>query len=535
MTVHSTKKTLAGWLHAAVWCAALLYTSASWSIGLTVLTYHDIAADPGGDAYALSRSMFVAQMDYLQSRGYQAISLAQLDQYRQHPERMPAKAVMLTFDDGLKSYYEFVVPVLKTYQFPSVASIVTGWMDGKNTPPEYAGKLMNWDQLRELSRMPLVEIASHTHDLHHGIQSNPQGSQEAASVTRQYFPASQRYETEDTFQRRIKIDLRHSVQRLHDELGMNPVAVTWPYGMYDNVLSNTASELGLRYQFSLQSGPTELDKLPQINRIMLMQSNNINDFINELSYRWMAAEKRRFAVISLDPFLQAGTLDQQEQLFSALLDRLEPLRLNMVVLSPFSSDNTKAFFQTTEMPVGADVLRRAVHLFKTKLRIRHVYLQLPADPPVKNLSPVYSEMARLTRFDGVVFDSGIKEEAAKFIEILLSRVHPNLKYGVLGTDNPPFAVDFLIATIDNDIDKNAAIAESRTRAAQLKGHSEPVYLLGRQVYDIDDFSLTSVSQSFQTLDIQHYGFQLNTAPLTAVLHKIDAPEHSTGSTSEAGG
>ena len=60
---------------------------------------------------------------------------------------------------------------------------------------------------------------------------------------------------------------------------MNPVAVTWPYGMYDNVLSNTASELGLRYQFSLQSGPTELDKLPQINRIMLMQSNNINSLV----------------------------------------------------------------------------------------------------------------------------------------------------------------------------------------------------------------------------------------------------------------
>ncbi|KPJ93386.1 MAG: hypothetical protein AMJ53_07315, partial [Gammaproteobacteria bacterium SG8_11] len=245
-----------------IFCAAFLQIPAGWSSGLTVLTYHDITTNPGDDIYALSRSMFVAHMDYLQTHGYQPISLSQLEQYRKHPERMPSKAVMLTFDDGLKSYFEFVVPVLKTYQFPSVASVVTGWLDGKNTPPEYFGKLMSWDQLRELSKLPLVEIASHTHDLHHGIQSNPQGSQEAASITRQFFPHNQSYEREETYRQRVQIDLQHSLERLEKELGIKPKAVTWPYGKFDNVLSNAASEIGLQYQFSLQDGPTPLAQLP---------------------------------------------------------------------------------------------------------------------------------------------------------------------------------------------------------------------------------------------------------------------------------
>ncbi|WP_455210622.1 polysaccharide deacetylase family protein [Kaarinaea lacus] len=501
-------------------CAALPFTPASGSNELTVLTYHDVAADPGNDIYGLSRSMFVAHMDYLQTHGYQPISLSQLEEYQKHPDRMPEKPVILTFDDGLTSYYEFVVPILKTYQFPSVASVVTGWVDGKNTPPEYYGKLMSWDQLREISRSPLVEIVSHTHDLHHGLQSNPQGSQEAASVTRQYFPENQSYESEETYQKRIQIDLQHSIERLQKELSIKPKAVTWPYGQFDNVLSRTASELGLRFQFSLRDGPTPMTNLPQINRIMLMQSDNIGDLVNELSYRWIAAEKNRFAVISLDPFLQASNLQEQDQLFSELLDRLEPLQLNMVVLSPFTSDHSKAFFPAAEMPVAADVLRRTVHLLKAKLRIRYVFLRLPAKLPNKNLTPVYSELARLIRFDGVVFDTDINAKTAKFIEKLLSVVHPHLMFGVFGSNHHAFDADFVIATVNTD----DSIANNRTRAAQLKGMSVPVYLLTQRAYDIDEFSLTALEQRFQALDMQHYGFQLNTAPLTTVLQKIDAPD-----------
>lgn len=510
--------------------AALLCSTTSWSSEITVLTYHDISADPGDDIYALSRSMFVAHMDYLQSNGYQPISLSQLDEYRKHPERMPAKAVMLTFDDGLTSYYDFVVPVLKTYQFPSVASVVTGWIDGKNTPPEYSGKLMNWDQLREISRSPLVEIVSHTHDLHHGIQSNPQGSQEAASVTRQYYPVTQRYESEEAYSLRIKIDLQHSIERLKKELDIKPRAVTWPYGLYDNILSGVASDLGLTYQFSLQDGPTVLTSLPRINRIMLMQSNDIEDLVNELSYRWIAAEKKRFTVMNLDPFTQTDSLQEQEQVFSALLDRLEPMGLNMIVLSPFTSDNNKAFFANTEIPVAADVLKRAIHLFRSKLDIRYVYLRLPAKLPSQNLSPVYSELSRLLRFDGVVFDTDINTQTAMFIKKQLSLVHPSLKYGVFGSTTRPFAGDFVIALIDT----SNSIASSRTRTAELKGISAPVYVLARNVFDIDKLSQPALIQRFQALDIQHYGFELNTAPLTTVLQKTDAPDNNRF-TSEAGG
>jgi len=519
------------WHFVAVWlCAVAFYSPARGANvditqSLTVVTYHNITSDPGDDSFAQSRSMFVAQMDYLQTHGYQPISLAQLDEFRKHPERMPAKPIILTFDDGLKSYYEFVVPVLKTYQFPSVASIVTAWIDGKDVPPEYYGKLMSWDQLREISRSPLVEIASHTHDLHHGVQSNPQGSQEAASITRQYFPVKQSYESEQTFERRIKIDLLNSIVRLQTELGKKPQAVAWPYGLYDNIVAKIAADLGLRYQFSLDDGPTPLTRLPQINRIILLQSNDIDDFIGELSYRSLAVQKRRFTVINLDPLLQADTLEKQEQMFSELLDRLEPLQLNMAVMSPFSTDFKKAFFYNGAIPVGSDVLRRAIHLLRTKLNIRYVYLHLPAELPVTDLAAVYTKLARLDRFDGVVFDANIEPATAKLIEKTLSSVLANLKFGFFTADGKSIdsaEADFVIARVDINND----IATNQTRTAQLKGIAAPVYLLSKKVYDINDLSLSEVNRRFQALDIRHYGLQLNTAPITSVLRKNNAPERS---------
>lgn len=492
--------------------AVSLVSERSWSQQLTVLTYHDIVADPGDDIYAVSRSMFVAHMDYLQTHGYQPISLAQLDEYRKHPQRLPEKAIILTFDDGLKSYHDFVVPVLKTFGFPSVASIVTGWMDGKNLPPEYFGKLMQWKQVKELSRSPLVDIVSHTHDLHHGIQSNPQGSQEAASITRQYFPATNSYELESDYHLRVQTDLQHSIERLHSELGIKPSAVTWPYGLYDQVLAKTATDLGLIYQFSLQDGPTPLSQLPQINRIMLMRSDNINDFINELSYGPLRSDKRRFSFIHLDPFLKATSLEQHEQLFSELLDRLQPLQLNMVVLSPFSANADKTFFQNTALPVGADVLRRATHLLDSKLGIRHIYLYVPANLPGNNLSP-YKELARLARFNGVVFDADIKETAAKFIKKLLTDVHPDLKFGIFTGGDIAKDMDFVIAKLDME----ESLSKNRVRVSKLKGIAANVYLLSKQAYDINNLSLATINQRFQNLDTQHYGYNLNTAPLLTVL------------------
>ena len=251
---------------------------------LTVLTYHDIVAEPGDDAYAVSRSAFVAQMDHLETHGYQPISLTTLEQAIKKQTKLPNKAILLTFDDGLKSYKDFVAPLLKIYGYPSVLSVVSGWVDGNNTPPEYHNKLLEWAELRELQKSTLIDIISHSHDLHTGVQTNPQGNYAPAGVTRIYSVTNNSYETESAFRQRITADLKHGVTRFKKELNIKPVAITWPYGRYDNVLSTEADLLGMKIQLTLNDGPNDENQLQVLNRIMIMRDTGIDDFVADLNY-----------------------------------------------------------------------------------------------------------------------------------------------------------------------------------------------------------------------------------------------------------
>ena len=105
--------------------ASVLFCGNALAAGVTVLTYHDIVADPGKDKYGVSLKNFESQLQYLKQNNYHPISLGQFIQVSKGRAALPSQAVLLTFDDGLISYRDNVVPLLAKYGYPSVLSIVT--------------------------------------------------------------------------------------------------------------------------------------------------------------------------------------------------------------------------------------------------------------------------------------------------------------------------------------------------------------------------------------------------------------------------
>ena len=55
---------------------------------------------------------------------------------------------------------------------------------------------VSWDEAREMQASGLVEFASHSYDLHRGVQANPQGNMTPSAITWRYDPATRRYETD---------------------------------------------------------------------------------------------------------------------------------------------------------------------------------------------------------------------------------------------------------------------------------------------------------------------------------------------------
>ncbi|MVW45922.1 polysaccharide deacetylase family protein, partial [Enterobacteriaceae bacterium TzEc013] len=123
--------------------------------GLPVLTYHHILRDEENTRFrhtstTTSVRAFNNQMAWLRDQGYTTLTMYQLEGYVRNKMNLPAKAVVITFDDGLKSVSRYAYPVLKEYGFNATAFIISSRIKGR---PQ------KWDP-RSLQFMSVQEIKS---------------------------------------------------------------------------------------------------------------------------------------------------------------------------------------------------------------------------------------------------------------------------------------------------------------------------------------------------------------------------------------
>ena len=138
--------------------------------GIPVMTYHHILRDEENTRFRhtstpTSVRAFSNQMTWLRDQGYTTLTMYQLEGYVRNKINLPAKAVVLTFDDGLKSVNRYAYPILKEYGFKATAFIISSRI--KRHPQKWAPKYLQFMSVSELEQMQDVfDIQSHTHFLH---------------------------------------------------------------------------------------------------------------------------------------------------------------------------------------------------------------------------------------------------------------------------------------------------------------------------------------------------------------------------------
>ena len=95
-----------------------------------VLCYHHIRESQPGQSetyktYSVSPSQFAAQMKALKDSGYETILPDQLYNYLVYNDELPAKPVMLTFDDSVEGPYTIGVPEMDKYGYKGVFFLMT--------------------------------------------------------------------------------------------------------------------------------------------------------------------------------------------------------------------------------------------------------------------------------------------------------------------------------------------------------------------------------------------------------------------------
>ena len=410
-----------------------LFCGNALAAGVTVLTYHDIIADPGKDKYSVSLKNFESQLQYLKQNNYHPVSLGQFIQASKGEATLPSQAVLLTFDDGLISYRDNVVPILEKYGYPSVLSIVTGWVDGIEQPDEYRGKLLSWDDLRQLQKSRLIEIVSHSHNLHHWITSSPQRFQAPAGITHRYDSRTHTYENESAFETRIRDDLLTTRRRFRQMLGHSPAALTWPYGAYDAVTMKIAKSVGFEYQLTLDEGNAGFNELPDIRRYIILREQSLPDFQAILSPYLKTNRGQRFVEFNLEVFAHVSP-DYHRKLMDQLARRVRSLGVDTVIVTPFTADHREAFFPNDTVPMKYDLLSGLLDRLQENMAIRNVYLRIPdlaKTPPVT----FFGNLAKRNRFNAILFDTMPDRNRVAAIRKSLSRYLSQIQIGSWGHRN----------------------------------------------------------------------------------------------------
>lgn len=374
-----------GWIFFMLWG---LCTGGAWAQGhgasaqrFTVVAFHDVqdrAEDLDQDAVTTDR--LVAFFDHLRGDGWNPISLQDLSDARRGVKPLPAKPILITFDDGYSSLYSRVFPLLLAYRIPVVAALVGEWM---KVPPgavvPYAGRTMpresfiDWAQAREMQASGLVEFASHSHALHRELMINPQGNVGPALLGLSWDPATGLYETPAQLRQRLFNDLRANEALMLQELGKKPRAMVWPYGRYNQTAVEVLQQAGYEFALTLNPEPGHLQRPLAIGRYWPTGNLAVSDLVNELQFTGELPRARR--MLRLDPGQWwTGSAEAFDQRMGAAIESLRKQAITDVVIEGLHRDPVSgrwsAWFPTRALPLRADVLSRIVWQLRTRAGVR---------------------------------------------------------------------------------------------------------------------------------------------------------------------
>lgn len=108
--------------------------AAQYQNGIPVLLYHHVSDDDSDmPELTLAPAEFDRQLQALKQNGFETISLDDLLSYmRGEAVRLPAKPVVISFDDGYTDNYTNAFPLLKKYDFKAAIFMVGINFDRKN-------------------------------------------------------------------------------------------------------------------------------------------------------------------------------------------------------------------------------------------------------------------------------------------------------------------------------------------------------------------------------------------------------------------
>ncbi|MBE3588687.1 MAG: polysaccharide deacetylase family protein [Thermoanaerobacteraceae bacterium] len=213
-----------------------------------VLLYHHIDQAPDR-AFTITPRLFQEHLDAFLEHGYHVISTEKLAGFLEGKTPLPEKAVVITFDDGYRSFYRYAYPELKSRKMPATCFMITARVGKKEGGLEY----LTWPEMREMQENG-ISFFVHTDHSHYIAPTTPEGNPKPVLANRIWLRRENRLETEEEYRKRVISDLAAARELLEEKLHQSVEQIAWPYGVYNKPLVEIAQSLGYRFCYTTQPG-----------------------------------------------------------------------------------------------------------------------------------------------------------------------------------------------------------------------------------------------------------------------------------------
>lgn len=194
------------------------------AIGIPILMYHGVVNHQDSENTLLDN--FVKTMERLKKEGYQSVSIDELVQFHQGKIDLPARPIIITFDDGRKDSYYPVDKVLEKLGFKATIFVATN--RANRNDPFY----LTWGELKKMHESGRWNIQAHGRDSHNTIQISETGEMGKFMNSREYIKGKG-LETVEEFEKRVEGDYQNGIADIETHLGYRPEYFSIPLNDYD--------------------------------------------------------------------------------------------------------------------------------------------------------------------------------------------------------------------------------------------------------------------------------------------------------------
>jgi peptidoglycan/xylan/chitin deacetylase (PgdA/CDA1 family) len=218
-----------------------------------ILLYHRFGP-VAADSMTVTTPVFESHLAFLRKNGYTVIPLRQLiDYYLRKGPQPPRKAIVIVADDGHKTVYSEMLPLIRKYHVPVTLFLYPSAISN-------ASYAMTWRQIRELKETGLFDLQGHTY-------WHPN------------FKIEKKRLKPGDFEKLVEMQMKRSREKIERETGTRVDLLARAFGIFDDYLTTKASEAGYVAAFTIEArhaGPAE--NMLRLPRYLLSNADNGKTF-----------------------------------------------------------------------------------------------------------------------------------------------------------------------------------------------------------------------------------------------------------------